>query len=262
MLGLGIGTTTVMFSLIEGILLRPLPFREPARLVELGEHVGNNPGIGVTARDIPAYAAQSNAFSSMGGYVGTGYELSGGAVPEAVAGARVTASIFPTLGVQAAVGRTFSQQEEDARASVAVIGDGLWLRRFHRDPRAIGSTIELDRKTYTIVGVMPREFEFPVRAGRLNQAQVWVPMSLTPEELSDEAAGHWGYQIVARLKDGVTPAEAAQDAARVAGQIMRSFPAGMAAIRIRGDVALLSESVSGETRPLLRHYFSPYAWCC
>ena len=255
MLGLGIGTTTVIFSLIEGILLRPLPFREPGQLVELGEHVGTNPGIGATARDIRAYTAQSGAFSSMGGYQNTGYELSGGAVPEAVVGARVTASLFPTLGVQPAAGRTFSQQEEDARANLAVISDRLWLRRFHRDPRAIGSTIQLNRKSYTIVGVMPREFEFPIRAGRVNQAQVWVPMSLKPEELSDEAAGNWGYNIVARLKDGVTVPEATQDAARVAGQIMRSFPAGMAAIRIRGDVALLSEAVTGETRPLLRALF-------
>ena len=245
----------MMFSLIEGILLRPLPFSEPSRLVELGEHVGDNPGIGVTARDIPAYEAQSSAFSSMGGYIDTDYELSGGPVPQAVSGARVTASLFPTLGVQPVLGRTFTQQDEEARINLAVIGDALWLRRFHRDPRAIGSTIELDRKTYTIVGVMSRHFEFPVRAGRLNQAQVWVPMRPTPEELSDEAAGHWGYNIVARLKDHVTLKEAAGDADRVAEQIMRSYPAGMAAIRIRGDVAPLSQAVTGETRPLLRALF-------
>lgn len=255
MLGVGIGTTTMMFSLIEGILLKPLPFQDPARLVELGEHVSDGPGIGATARDIAVYSAQSSAFSATGGYENTSYELSGGAAPESVSGARVTAGVFRTLAVQPAQGRAFSADEEAARANLAVISDSLWLRRFHRDPHVLGQVVELDRKAYSIVGVMPRGFEFPVRAGRVNQAQVWVPMSLTPEELSDEAAGRWGFKIVARLKDGVTMEGAAQDAARVANEIMRNFPPTMGTIRIRGDVAPLSQVVTGQTRPLLRALF-------
>ncbi|HWE85899.1 MAG TPA: ABC transporter permease [Terracidiphilus sp.] len=256
MLAFGVGACATMFSLIEGILLRPLPFHDPSRLVQLGEHVGNNPGIGATARDIGAYAAQSSAFSSMGGFTGETFELAGREVPEVVSGARLTGSVFPTLGVQPNLGRVFTRQEDDARAQVAVIGYSLWTDRFHRDPRVAGSSIELNRKAYTIIGVMPRNFEFPLQVGRLNQAQLWVPMSFTPEELSDEAAGMWGFQIVARLKDGISVPQAAQDANRVAGEIMRDFPPNMSNIRIRGDVQLLSEVLTGDVKPLLRILFA------
>ena len=136
----------------------------------------------------------------------------------------------------------FTQQEEDAHQPLAVISYALWMNRYNRDPHVLGQSIVLDRKAYSIIGVMPRSFEFPLQAGHLNQAQLWVPMSLTPEELSDQAAGIWGYHIVARLKDGVSLAQAAQDANRVAGQIMRNFPAGMSAIHIRGDVALVARA--------------------
>lgn len=255
MLALGIGSATTIFSLIEGILLRPLPFHDPGRLVELGEHVGNNPGIGITARDIGAYATGSSAFSSVGGFTSISFELAGSSFPENVSAARLTYSVFPTLGVQPVFGRLFTQQEDDAHAPVAVISFALWTNRFHRDPAISGRSIELSRKTYTIVGVMPRDFEFPLQARRINQAQLWVPMSLTAEELSDQAAGHWGFQMVARLKNGVTMPEAVQDADRVARQIMRDFPATMSNIQIRGDAKLLSQVFTGETKPLLRILF-------
>ena len=131
----------------------------------------------------------------------------------------------------------------------------LWLNRYHRDPHVLGNSIDLDRKSYTIIGVMPRSFEFPLQAGHLEQAQLWVPMSFTADELSDQSAGFWGYHIVARLKDGITLSQAAQDADRVAQQIMRDFPAGMSAIHIRGDVTLLREQAVADVRPLLRTLF-------
>src|SRR5581483_1095926 len=252
MLALGIGSITAIFSLIDGILLRPLPFHAPARLVQLGEHVGGNSGIGITARDIQAYSTEANAFSSLGAFTGKTFLLSGGPTPENLAAARLTPSVFSTLGVEPLLGRVFSQQEDESRAQVAVISCGLWTDRYRRDPRVIGTTIELDRKPYTIVGVMPQTFEFPLQVGRLNQAQLWVPMSLTVDELSEASAGFWGYQMVARLKDGVTLSQAAQDADRVSRDIMRSFPPSMSKIQIRGDVALISDVFTGDTKPLLR----------
>ncbi len=252
MLALGIGATTTVFSLIEGILLRPLPFHDPGRLVQLGEHVGENSGIGITARDIRAYSTEAQAFSSMGAFTGTGFALTGGPSPENIPAARLTSGVFPTLGVEPLLGRVFSRQEDDAHAQVAVISYALWTNRYHRDPRAVGAAIELDRNPYTIIGVMPRDFEFPLQAGRLNQAQLWVPLSLTTAELSEGAAGFWGYQMVARLKDGVSVSQAAQDADRVSRQIMNSFPPSMSKIHIRGDVQLLSDVFTGDTRPLLR----------
>ncbi|HEV2116571.1 MAG TPA: ABC transporter permease [Terriglobales bacterium] len=253
-LALGIGATTAIFSLVEGILLRPLPFRDPGRLVVLGDHL-QGPNTSVTAREIRTYSEATSAFSSMGGDIDVSYELSGGSTSEEIFAARFTAGVFPTLGVQPLLGRVFTQQEEDGHQPLAVISYALWLNRFHRDPHVLGSSIVLDRRAYTIIGVMPRSFEFPFTAGRLDQAQLWVPMSFSPEELSDEHAGFWGYQIVARLKDGVTLTEAASDADRVAKQIMRSFPPSMSAIHIRGDVTPLGEYAVSDVRPLLRTLF-------
>jgi predicted permease len=254
-LAVGTGATIAIFSLVEGILLRPLPFADPERLVLLGDHLGNGPNTPVTAREISEYSNETKVFSSMGGYIGASYELSGGALPEMIDGSRLTAGVFPTLGVEPMLGRVFTAQEENAHAPVAVISYAMWLNRYHRDAKVLGSTIALDRKAYSIIGVMPRSFAFPLQAGRLNQVQLWVPLSLTAVELSDSNAGMWGYHIVARLKDGVTPAQAASDADRVAKHIMRNFPAGMSALHIRGDVESVRENAVGDVRPLLRTLF-------
>ena len=252
---LGIGAATAVFSLVEGILLRPLPFSDASRLVLLGDHLQEGPNISITPREVSLYSKATTAFSAMGGYIGNTYELSGGDNPEIIVGARMSASTFSTLGIQPLLGHTFSADEENSSQPLAVISYALWTSRFHRDPQAIGSSITLDRKTYTVIGVMPRTFEFPFNPGRLNQVQIWVPLSLTPTELSDASAGFWGFQMVARLKDGVTLAQAAADTNRVAQQVVRTFPPNMTSITIRGDVQPLLESVVGDSRTLLRTLF-------
>jgi predicted permease len=254
-LALGIGATTAIFSLIEGILLRPLPFDDPDHLVLLGDHLREGAGVSVTAREIRTYTNAAGAFSSLGGFVSTSYELSGHAIPEEVPATRFTASTFSTLGVRPILGRVFTQQEEDSHQPLAVISYSLWLTRYNRNPNILATPIVLDRKSYSIIGVMPRDFEFPLQTGRLNQSQLWVPMSLTADELSDQRAGFWGYQMVARVKDGVTLGQAAHDADRVAQQVMRDFPVSMAAIHIRGDVTQLREFAVADVRPLLRTLF-------
>ena len=250
-LALGIGATTAIFSLVEGVLLRPLPFRDPDRLVALGDHLGSGRNTPVTAREIGTYSNATSAFSSLGGYIGGSYELTGATMPEEIFGARVTAGVFPTLGVAPILGRIFTPEEEGRHQPLVVISYALWLNRYGRDPHVLGNSVVLDRKTYTIIGVMPRDFEFPLQPGHLNQAQVWIPMMLTQEEILDQA-GFWGYQMVARLKDGITLSQAAQDANRVAVLIMRDFPVSMSAIHIRGDVTPLREYVVAAVRPLLR----------
>ena len=255
-LALGIGAATAVFSLVEGVLLRPLPFHDPDRLVVLGDRLGaRGPNTPVTAREIGTYSAATNAFSNMGGYINAAYELSGGATPETIRGARLTAGVFPTLGVNPILGRVFTADEEQARQPLAVISYALWLDRFHRDPRAIGAVIDLDRRAYTVIGVMPRDFEFPLQAGHLDRTQLWVPMSFTADELSDESAAFWGYHIVARLKGSVTLSQAQSDTERVAQQIMRSFPATMSALHIEGKVTPLRDYTVANTRPLLRTLF-------
>jgi predicted permease len=254
-MALGIGATTAIFSVVEGVLLRPLPFSDPDRLVLIGDRLGRNSATSVTAREIATYSNATRAFSSLGGYADTNYELSGGATPEQVNAARLSASVFSTLGAQPILGRVFTAQEEDARQSLAVLSYALWLSRYHLDPQVLGKSIDLDRRSYTIIGVMPRSFEFPLQTGHLDQAQLWVPLSLMPDEVSDKQAGYWGYHMVARLKDGSTPAQAEQDADRVAQQIMHDFPPSMSAIHIQGKVTLLREYAVGSVRALLRTLF-------
>jgi hypothetical protein len=117
----------------------------------------------------------------------------------------------------------FTQQEEASHAPVAVLSDSLCAKHCNGDARVLGTTITLSRLNYTIIGVMPPGFEFPVAAGRLDQTLLWVPMSLTSDELSDANVAMWGYHLVARLKPGTTLPQAAQDANRVAQEVMRNF---------------------------------------
>jgi len=250
-LALGIGATTGIFSLVEGVLLRPLPFHDPQRLVILGDRLGDELQPGVTPSEVTTWEHATRAFSSMGAYVTTSWELSGGPISESVDGARFTAGVFPTLAVVPVVGRVFTQQEDEGHIPVAVISYALWVNRFHRNAHVTGDTITLDRRNYAIIGVMPRSFEFPLLPGRVGQAQLWVPMSFTADELSP-SAGAWGTHLVARLRVGVTVQQAAQDANRIAQQVMRDFPPELAAIRIRGDALPLRESVVTGVRPLLR----------
>jgi predicted permease len=254
-LALGIGATTAIFSLVEGVLLRPLPFNDPDRLVVLGEHLGGRPGMSVRAREIATYANATQAFSSLGGYITASFELSGGQRPEEIDAARLNSGIFDTLGVQPILGRVFTTGDENARRQLAVISYSLWMNRFHRDPNVIGASLVLDRKPYQVIGVMPRNFEFPLSFGTLAGTQVWVPLSLTPDELSEENAGFFGYQMIARLKAGTTVQQGAEDADRVAHQIMSEFPPTMSALKLEGDVEPLREHVISDVRPILRTLF-------
>jgi len=157
-LALGIGATTAIFSLVEAVLLRPLPFSQPDRLVLLGDHIGGGQNTPVTAREIARYAKATNAFSSMGGYIDARYELSGSTTPEEISGARFTAGVFSTLGVQPILGRVFTKEEDEGHQPLAVISYTLWVNRFHQDEHVVGKSIVLDRKVYTIIGVMPQDF--------------------------------------------------------------------------------------------------------
>lgn len=254
-LALGIGATTAIFSLVEGILLRPLPYADPDRLVILGDHLGNSPHLPVTAREIATYVTASNAFSSVGAFATTGFELSGDNTPQQVDGGRLNAGIFPALGVQPILGRTFTQPEEDAHQPLAVISYRLWMNRFHRDPHILGSSITLSRKAYTIIGVMPRSYDFPIQQGSLHPVEVWIPLSLTADELSDEQVGNWGFHMVARLKPGVALRQAADDADRVSRIIMQNFPPKLSKVHIRGDIIAFQDYYVAEARPLLRTLF-------
>ena len=262
-LAFGIGATTAIFSIVEGVLLRPLPFADPGRLVMLADLVkgvdygGDTPG--VTAPGVRIYMRDTTAFSSLGSYQPNTYELSGGSDPSQgdpsqIQATRLTANVFPVLGVSPLIGRVFTQKEDDSSAPVAVLSYGMWHSRFHGEENILGQKILLDRKPYEIVGVMPRDFAFPLLPVQLNRTELWIPMSLTPEEVVRGATG-WSYYLVGRLKPGVTPEQAQQDAVGPAREIMRSFPPALSRRHIDPFVQRLDEATVAQARPLVRTLF-------
>jgi len=259
MLAFGIGATTAIFSIVEGVLLRPLPFPQSERLVQLsdileGVDVGGNGEAGVTAPDVQAYTRDTHSFESMGGYTQTVYELSGIGDPAQVTASRLSGGVLPTLQVAPLIGRFFTQQEDDNKVQVALLSYSLWQSRLHGDPQVLGSKILLDRKPYEIIGVMPRGFEFPLVPGHLNSSQLWIPMSFDRDEITT-GADSWNFNMVGRLKAGVTPAQAESDAQQVAQETMRNYPPAIANVHIRPVVRSLHEETVEQARPLVRTLF-------
>jgi predicted permease len=259
MLALGIGATTAIFSIVEGVLLRPLPFPDPGRLVILGDVLEDSHcascATSVTAPDIHNYMRDTQSFSHLGGYRGRLFELSGAGEPAAVNATRMSGEVFAALGVPALLGRTFTQQEDDEQQQVAVLSYGMWRSRFHGDANVLGSQIILYRKPYTVIGVMPRDFEFPLNPGHVNQSELWLPLSLQPEEFAAGRAASWNSRMVGRLKPGITIEQAQSDAERVAEETMRDYPAHMRSLRIHARVTPLQEDTVAQARPLVRTLF-------
>ncbi len=255
-LAFGIGATTAIFSIVEGVLLRPLPFPDPGRLVIAGDNIegADIGGIGVPAPETLAYARNTTSFSSLGAFQQSGNELSGIGEPAQINDARLGAAVFTALGVSPARGRVFTRQEDEDRAQVAVLSYQTWRSRFQSDPDILGRKIELDRKPYEIIGVMPRNFEFPLNPGQLNRAELWVPMSFTQTELV-QGAGSWSFQMVGRLKPGISEAQATQDMEREAKVIQSNFPPAFGSVRIHGAIQPLEENTVGQARPLIRTLF-------
>jgi predicted permease len=260
MLAFGIGATTAIFSIVEGVLLRPLPFENSDRLMVLSDRIqeadiGGNGEAGVTVPDIRAYTRETRSFTALGGYKFAAYELASTGDPAYVNASRLTAGVFSALGVQPLLGRVFTAEEDEHSQQVAVLSYATWQNRFHGDRQILGTKVLLDRKPYLVIGVMPRNFEFPLVPGQLNRAELWVPMSFIPQELSTSGAANWSYQMVGRLKPGVSPTQAQGDAERVAQEIMRNYPANMASLHISAVVRPLQEETVEQSRPLLRTLF-------
>src|SRR5262245_8456323 len=194
-LALGIGANTAMFSVVNAVLLRPLPFPEPERLML----VGNGSFAAPDFRDL---ATQNHSFAQLGAYVNATFNLAGGSVPERVNGARVSASLAPTLGVQPLYGRNLTAEEErEGAAKVVLLGYGVWQRQFGAEPGVVGRTIRLDEQSYTVIGVLPPGLNFP------SDKELFVPLALNAREL-DSYFSPFYINITARLKPGVTRPQA------------------------------------------------------
>ncbi len=253
-LALTIGATTAVFTVVNAVLLRALPYRDPSRLV-LVQQAFPQMSLGFSPPDYLAFEARAGFVEAIAAYRNREYELSGVEPPERVTVTRASATLFETLGVRPALGRPFTREDDEAGRLVAVLSDALWERTFARDPAAIGRPILLDRQPFTIVGVMPRGFTFPQRGPILNNvpADVYVPIGFTASER--RAFGSmYNNSVIARLKAGVTPAQADADTRAVVRSNAREmYPVNLSGLAevLGGSAVLLTAEVSGRSRTVL-----------
>jgi predicted permease len=209
-MALGIGATTALFTIVQNVLLKPLPFRDPGKLVMVYEHFSEskNPRNEVSPADFLEWRQQTHCFEDMAAWRWKGFNMTSaeGQLPEAVQAAGSSWNLFQVLGVPLALGRTFTSAEDQLGGSrVVILTWSLFQRRFGGNPSAIGKKIRLDANLYTIVGVLPRWFTYPAP-----QVQLWVPyaQAFTPKQYAQHD-NHQSY-VVARLKPGVSAAAATQ----------------------------------------------------
>jgi putative ABC transport system permease protein len=248
-LALGIGANTAIFSVVNAVLLRPLPFEEPGRIVYLTGRAGAD-GAPTRVFSYPNFLdvkSQARVFEHAAAYGRAQQFLTEGDEPERVQGAYVSAEMFPLLGVGPALGRAFTADEDQPGAPrVVVLGHGLWERRFGSDPSVVGREVQFASGPATVVGVMPRGFKFPVEE---RQTEFWMAFArnVPAGQLSNRGAVF--LEVVARLAPGVTHEQARAEADVLARRLAEQHPADNTGLGI--VVTPLHESLVGETRTAL-----------
>jgi len=246
-LALGIGANCAIFSVVNAVLLRPLPFKDPQGLVRIWgkfEKAGI-PKNWISQPELLDLQEQTQTLESIAAYETGGANLTTNADPVRVNSASVNANLFSMLGVQPTYGRTFLDEEDQpGRDKVVLISDGLWRNRFGSEPTLLGKTIALSGESYTVVGVMPAGFRFP------DEADLWLPLAIDRAHLEDR--GSHGLEVVARLKPGFTLPQAQADLTNIAATLEQRYPnnysdSGWGLY----PVSMLDEFV-GNVRPALR----------
>ena len=221
-LALGIGANTALFSVISAVLLRPLPYPDADRLVRVWTTQppeNGVPRIGSALPDYRVWRSENRTFDDLGAYHFVNYNVTGSDRPERLLATRITASLWPVLQHQPLHGRVFSAADEQWGAHrVVVLSEGLWQRRFGGDPEVIGTSLQLNGESFTVIGVMPASFVFP---GPLSQ--LWSPIAFPPGSSMDSRNNYF-VELLGRLKPGVTPDEALTDLSTIAERLRREFP--------------------------------------
>jgi putative ABC transport system permease protein len=242
-LALGIGANTAIFSVIHSVMLRPLPYREPGQLVKIWPE---RQRVSVSKADYLGLKNGARSFEDIAAYSNWGFTVTGSGEPAKLEGARVTANLFPLLGVDAAVGRIFALEEDQpGHDKVVLISYALWQTRFGSDLRIAGQTITIDGQGYGVVGVMPKGFNFPDSSPH----DLWVPATLDPSAREDFAAGY--LTLVGRLNPGASTAQARSEIVALARTIREKLPNIPADYGARAQVNLLQAESVAEIRPTL-----------
>jgi predicted permease len=221
-LALGIGANTAVFSVVNAVLLRPLPYPDADRLVTVWGNF-HREGLTKMTASVPEftdYQQRSQVFEQLAAYGWQSFNLTDNGNPERVVGARVTASLFPALGIAPVMGRAFlTEEDQPGRDQVVMISHRLWQNRFAADPNIVGRTIALNGRSLSVVGVMPAGFEFPFK-----DISVWKPAAFTGEEQSEKERGSHFLNVAGRLKPGVTFEQAQAEMDEVGREIGSLHP--------------------------------------
>src|SRR5271166_5680970 len=222
-LALAIGANTAIFSVVYPALLRPLPYRQPDKLVTLGENRRHSDCCAFTSSypDYLDWKHSAKSFESLAGSCSDAFTLTGAGDPKMIFGAMVTANFFSTLGVKPMLGRDFvadDQLPEGSGPTVTILSYGFWRSDFSGDPGVIGRTVRLDNKAITVVGVLPREFEFAPAVS----APLWVPLH-TNEYTATARNARW-LDVIGRLAPGVSSDQARAEMEAITGQLAQQYP--------------------------------------
>jgi putative ABC transport system permease protein len=242
-LALAIGANTAIFSVVNAVLLRPLPYPQSEQLVRVFGTQPTLPEAPTSPANFLEWRTENQVFTHIATWNGQGFNLTGTDKPERVIGARVSSDMFQLLGVQPALGRDFTAEEDrDGADRVVILSYDFWQHRFAGDRNAIGQTIKLSDQTYTIVGVMPRGFAFPSP-----RAQIWTPVAFNAAERATRDTNF--IDVVARLKPGVSLEQAQANMTAVAQSQAQRYPQTNAGIGVK--VVSLQEQMVGDVRPML-----------
>ena len=249
-LAIGIGANTAIFSVVYGVLLKPLPYRDPEQLIRVFETSASQPKFPMSAGDFQDYRQQNSTLAGLALYTRQDLELTMDDEPELLSALRISSGFFEVLGVRPILGREFRREDEaPEHHHVVILSHGLWQRRFHSDPTVIGHQIKLTGEAFTVVGVMP--------AGVLHvggdyrsmphgeTVDFWWPMTLRSQ---DNRGSHY-LNAVGRLKPGVLPRQASADLNVIADQLARQFPDTNGSFRIA--IQALHEEIVGRARTTL-----------
>jgi predicted permease len=250
-LALGIGATTAIFSAVYAVVLQPLPFRDPDRVVFVGEKWQESQPSAVSPGNFHDWRTNTSSFTELAAQGYVSFNISGRETPERVLGAWVTHNYFAVFGISATLGRTFTADEDrPGNERVVILSDRLWKRRFGADPGVLGSVLQMDGAPYTIVGVMPDVFD------RLDAIEdLWVPAAFTPAQLASHD-GH-SYNVVGRLAQGVTLQQAASELELIFNRVKAQLPDDH---QVRQGVLVgYAEQVQGDSRQRLLVLFGAVA---
>ena len=248
-LAIGIGAVTAIFSVVNGVLLRPLPYEKPGDLVWVRVRLKADPSAPLSTSEYWDLRDRQRSFERVTAFVDGTVNLTGSGAPERLRSGYVTADVLPVLGVAPVLGRGFSPDDDlPGRPPVALLSDGLWRRRFGADPDIVGRTLMLDDAPTTVIGVMPSGFQLPTHF-RGAAMELWLPLQLDPA--FDRTERGWHYlDVVARLRPGVTTAAAHSEVASLMATMLAEYPMEYNA-DFTGAATPLAERIVGDVRPAI-----------